>query len=522
MLKKIFSFLLFKLLIIKIYSKQYLMHKEVGENNEFKPYIFNLSLDNRLFIYPSYFNTSSFYIHIHDKEENNNIPFKDHINNITIKDKNFYYINRSMNYVENEYSTSVGISKNFTNYKEFSGLESNFNLTDFSYIDMVQKEQENNNDYEGPYMSFIQHENDEAVFSFGEFDSQFDTGDSYKCQSELGYYFSCQISSIKIGVNEIYSTSTLKQEIGIFSITDEYLILPSKPGNETIFYYKNKINELFGIECIDENEGTNKMVNITCDYFNYEDLPDLYFEMKGGIGVMALSIDMFKILANFRLELKLKYRKSGEDNTFINKWILGEPVTKNYNFFANYTDKEKPYLIIVPSSLNGFILILIATVGGFLFLFIFLTIIYCSAKKEKKLKNSIFEKDNYNSRNNFFSMDKNYINEAIEEHDNEIEEKEKEEEEDNKSDDDNEIKEINNDILLPKETKDENNEEIQNLKINEIQNDNSNINNIINNKKKMNEKDINNNEKKKEKNKGDIELITNNKEDKFDEKDNLI
>ena len=51
------------------------------------------------------------------------------------------------------------------------------------------------------------------------------------------------------------------------------------------------------------------MVNITCDYFNYEDLPDLYFAMKGGMGVMALSIDMFKILSNFKLELKLKYRK---------------------------------------------------------------------------------------------------------------------------------------------------------------------------------------------------------------------
>ena len=489
------------------------MHKENNENNKFTPYIFNLSLDDQIFIYPSYFNMTSFYVHIQDENENNSISFNDHINNITIGNQTFYYINRSSNYFENKYYASVGISKNFSNFREFSFISSNYNLSDFSYIDMLQKEQQNNKDYQGSYISFIQNENNEAIMSFGEFDSQFDTGDSYKCQSEFGYYFSCQISSIKIGVNEIYTTSTGKQEIGIFSLTDEYLILPSKPGNETMFYYKNKIYELFGIECIDENEGSDKMINLTCDYFNYEDLPDLYFEMKGGIGVMALSVDMFKILANYKLEFKLKYRKYGEDISLMNKWILGEPVTKNYNFFVNYTDKEKPYLIIVPSSLNGFILILIATVGGFVFLFIFLTIIYCSAKKENKMKNNIFERKKYNSRTNFFSIDKNYINEAIEEHENELEENEKEEDDnDNKSDD--EKNEINEQTILPNEDFDY----LKNLKINDIQNENSNI--INNKKKKMNEKDINNNEKVR--NNSGIELITNNNDDLYEENEEFI
>ena len=508
MFKNLFPFLLFEI----IFSKQYLMHKENNENNKFTPYIFNLSLDDQIFIYPSYFNMTSFYVHIQDEKENNSISFNGHINNITIGNQTFYYINRSSNYFENKYYASVGISKNFSNFREFSLISPNYNLSDFSYIDMLQKEQENNKDYQGSYISFIQNENNEAIMSFGEFDSQFDTGDSYKCQSEFGYYFSCQISSIKIGVNEIYTTSTGKQEIGIFSLTDEYLILPSKPGNETMFYYKNKINELFGIECIDENEGSDKMVNLTCDYFNYEDLPDLYFEMKGGIGVMALSVDMFKILANYKLEFKLKYRKYGEDISLMNKWILGEPVTKNYNFFVNYTDKEKPYLIIVPSSLNGFILILIATVGGFVFLFIFLTIIYCSAKKENKMKNNIFEKKRLNSRTNFFSIDKNYINEAIEEHENELEENEKEEDDnDNKSDD--EKNEINEQTILPNEDFDY----LKNLKINDIQNENTNN---IKNKKKMNEKDINNNEKVR--NNSGIELITNNNDDLYEENEEFI
>jgi len=505
--KKLFIFLLFPLLKI-LYCKQYKMHKENNENNEFKPYIFNLSLDDQIFIYPSFFNMSSFYIHIQDEVKDNSISFKEHINNITINNQTFYYINSSTNYYENKYYASVGISKNFSSF-EFSSISKKYNLADFSYLAMLQKEQLNNKDYKGSYISFIQNENNEAVMSFGEFDSQFDKGDSYKCQSEFGYYFSCQVSSIKIGVNEIYTTSTAKQEIGIFSLTDEYIILPNKPGNETVFYYKNKIYELFGIECKDENDGIDKIINMTCDYFNYEDLPDLYFEMKGGIGVMALSVDMFKILANYKLEFKLKYRKYGEDNSLSNKWILGEPVTKNYNLFVNYTDKEKPYLIIVPSSLNGFILILIATVGGFIFLFIFLSIIYCSAKKDNNSKNSVFERRRFSPRGNFFSIDKNYINEAIEEHEKEFEENEKEESEDNKSDDDFDKNDLYEDNILLEELKeDENNEEIKNLKINEVQNDNSNNTNTINNKEKMNQKDINNNEKMK--NHNIIELIYNN------------
>ena len=380
-------------------------------------------------------------------------------------------------------------------------------------LDMIKKEEGNLKSY----MSFIQKENNEAIMSFGEFDSQFDRGDSNKCFSEYGYYFGCQVLAIKIGVNEIYTPSTGKVEIGIFSISEEYLILPSKPGNETIFYYKNKIKELFGIECIDESKENDEMINITCDYFNYEDLPDLYFEMKGGIGVMALSVDMFKILANYKMEFKIKHRKKNDDNSFFNKWILGEPVTKNYNFFANYTDKDKSYVIVIPASLNGFILILIATVGGFVFLLIFLSIIYCSARKENKYKNEFYDDNKkMNLRNNIFSMDKNNINEVIEEHENEIEENEKEE--DNKINDDNNKDEIENNIIFPKESKEElfdkDNDEIKNLKINDIQNDNSNNKNK---KKTLNEKDIN----KKPNNVG-VELITNNDENLFDEKDTFM
>ena len=95
------------------------MRKEKYENNEFTPYIFNLSLNDQIFIYPSLFNTSSFYIHIQDEQKSDNISFENHINNIVIKNKTFYYVNTTTKYSENKYYASVGISKNFSDFKEF-------------------------------------------------------------------------------------------------------------------------------------------------------------------------------------------------------------------------------------------------------------------------------------------------------------------------------------------------------------------------------------------------------------------
>ena len=94
------------------------MHKEEYENNEFKPYIFNLSLDNQIFIYPSYFNTSSFYIHIQDDHKSYNIPLDNYNNSITINNKTFYYIKTSTNYVENKCRNFP----KFFKFKEFSPI----------------------------------------------------------------------------------------------------------------------------------------------------------------------------------------------------------------------------------------------------------------------------------------------------------------------------------------------------------------------------------------------------------------
>ena len=530
MFKKIIFYILLKFLIVEICSSSYSMKKENSNSNEFNHYIFNLTLDNQLHIYPSYFNMCSFYIHNFDDINHFQVFSKENVFNISIHNQTFNYINTSTGLYNKTYA-SVGISKNFSNFEEFSKIKE-YNKTYFCFLDMIAKEQEKQKSYEGSFISFVHKENDEAEMTFGEEDTQFDTGISHQCQSEYGYYFSCQVSSVKIGVNEIYSPSTARKEIGIFSISDEYIILPNKAGNETIFYYTKKIKELFSAECKDESKENDEMINITCEYFNYEDLPDLYFAMKGGMGVMALSIDMFKILSNFKLELKLKYRKKPEDiNINLYLWILGEPVTKNYNFFVNYTDTEKPYLIIVPSSLNGFILILVATGGGFLFLFIFLIIVYCSAKKENKLKNNFEEKGKYD----FFSIAKNYESESKDKEKKiNIDENDFENNNNTINDDNNINNNIieDNDININNNKQNEeikffnqdNNDELKNLKINDIQNENLNNNKIINNNtNKKNEKDINTNEtNQKNINKVAVELISNNTEDAFEEKDTFL
>ena len=155
---------------------------------------------------------------------------------------------------------------------------------------------------------------------------------------------------------------------------------------------------------------------------------------------MALSIDLFKILNDYSLEFKIKYVNTTGSNN--NNWYLGEPVIKNYNFLLNYTDESNVELIIKPSSLNGFILIIVACVGGFLFLFLFLTIIYCVSKKDKKRKN-YFSGWNLKGKKNsdYFYMAKNsYIQEKIEENEEEelkSEESENSEKSDNSNNSDN-------------------------------------------------------------------------------------
>ena len=247
---------------------------------------------------------------------------------------------------------------------------------------------------------------------------------------------------------------------------------------------------------------------------------------------MALSIDLFKILSDYSLEFKIKYVNiTGSNN---NNWYLGEPVIKNYNLLLNYTDEKNAELTIQPSSLNGFILIIVACVGGFLFLFLFLTIIYCVSKKDKKRKN-YFSKWNKKGKKNsdYFYMAKNsYIQERIEENEEEDqkgEDSENSEKSDNSNNSDNKddnksntSDDIKNDIEEKKLDDDEIvgsgliNEDYlgSNIDENLIINNTNNINNI--NNENNNKVTINQN------NPINVELSINNFDDENEEEYDLM
>ena len=75
---------------------------------------------------------------------------------------------------------------------------------------------------------------------FGDIDSIFNVSSSSSCRC-IACYWSCQISFLKIGGIDIYIPKEGISEHGIFSISEEYIIVPKAPGKEIIKYYKDKI-----------------------------------------------------------------------------------------------------------------------------------------------------------------------------------------------------------------------------------------------------------------------------------------
>ena len=421
-------------LIIQLNSIEFILKKNISLHNEFNPYIFNFTLnDNTFIVYPSIFDTTQSYILIQEEDNDNNTDSDNIITNFYEKYENnddecdidiagliFHYFKEKQ--FNKDYLGIIGISnKNKNNTRKIT------NWRNYSYLYMLEWEYKNISNY----ISFIQKESDEALIQFGEINPFFNKGASRRC-SCTDKFWSCELLTLKIGGNEVCPSSG--NEYAIFSISEEYIIAPYSQGKILLNTYKDLIEKLFGVECFLKN-GANDLTNLTCTYFNYEDLPDLSFVLKGDIKIMALSIDLFKILSDYNLEFKIKYvNKTGSNN---NNWYLGEPVIKNYNFLLNYTDENNVELIIQPSSLNGFILIIVACVGGFLFLFLFLTIIYCVSKKDKKRKN-YFSEWNLKGKKTIdhLYMEKNsHINEKIEE--NEEEEKSEDSENSEKSDNSN-------------------------------------------------------------------------------------
>ena len=532
-------FLIIFILINQLNTIDFTLKKNISIDNEFCPYTLNFTLNNNTFqVYPAIIDTTQSYILTQEEQNNNSsdinniiINYYENNNNyldINISGTIFHYFKAKEKLIDKGYLGIIGIS-NKNRYK--NSYINNNNWHKFSYLHMLKQEYGEIQ----KYINFIQKEDDEALIEFGDINPVFQTSTSRRCSCN-NIFWSCELSSLKIGGNEIYPSSS--NEYAIFSISEEFIIAPRYQGNKTLVYYKNLIQELFGEECNLNYTNKNNLANLTCPYFNYEDLPDLSFVMKGGIKIMALSIDLFKILNDFSLELKIKFYMNREDNN----WYLGEPVIKNYNLLLNYTDEENAELIIIPSSLNGFILIIVPCVGGFLFLFLFLTIIYCASKNDKKSKKrkSYFSGWGFGKKNSdiFFMAKNSYIQEKIEENEDEdikSEGSEDSEKSDNKSDnsksgsigsddrknveekklDEDEEEEIMGSGLINENYEENNN--VDNLIINNINNINNT--NDINNENNNNNKTTNN-----QNNHINVELSINNydDEDNEDEKELMI
>ena len=300
------------ILIAKFNSNEIELKKLSKGNNEYNPYTFTFTLNDNQSIYPAIFDTTQSYILMSDENE---------------KEENFldnyyskcYYLNDSKGIKECEIiirnqttSFYYFLSKEKISDKGILGIIGLSNINrhsinnknkghNYSSLSILQEQINFTN-----YINFIQKEDDEAIMNFGDKDSSFTKGHSRKCKCK-DKFWSCELISLKIGGEEIYS-QTILQEFAIFSISDEYIIAPKKQGEDTLDYYKTKIKELFGIEC-HKTFGEDNYSVFICNYFNYEDLPDLSFVMKGGIQIMALSIDLFKIIKDYKLELKIKHYK---------------------------------------------------------------------------------------------------------------------------------------------------------------------------------------------------------------------
>ena len=520
------SILIFIILIINITPKEYHMKKINDNNNEFNPYIFKFNFKEKN--YSFIFDTSSYIIWVgnHTINETDTIFNISTINgekmfgNEKCRDDNLcYFITNITNEKMNKgYYGSIGLSNKHRDIIFFNDTNINNKNNSHKIYQYLNYSINKDNINEERYINFIQRNKNEASMIFGHKDKIF-KNDSPKCQCKVNstdtlnitdnnIYWCCEISTIKLGENQILINK--KNRFGIFSISEEYIIAPYSE-RYILNYFEKYIKDNYGVNC---EKIYSNLTELKCDYFNYKEMPDLTFMMKGNLGILALSSDLFKKIDN-DLELKIKINNNIEKQF----WYLGEPIVKNYNFLFNYTNLKDINLIIVPWNQNGFFLIIFAIIIGFIILISFIIIIIHIIKKSKNKKenNTFFSSgiDNQKKENTFFSFGKNSISknnytDSIEK----IEEEEDEETELNK----NKITNINNINKIE-------NNSLNNININNNMENNSFNNNIINNS--FNNNNITNKNNNIIKNNNletpiSVEFSLNDIGDEFDDNDDLF
>lgn len=356
-----------------------------NENTDFSPYLFPYSFIDGFSNVSFIFDTTSFF----SWEDGNNVNdtcegkkiFKDIKNNklmgcpkysdISIinstKDESLIYYKMENNiFSENKGAICLNTQKN---------KESDFKQYNFLETLILNKNEK--------YINFIQDNLESATLSIGEINRTFMQERNRKCVCNITEnniehqykYWCCSIIGLRAKNVNIFSNIGKKNLYAIFTISEEFIIAPKDSGSVIMNYYLEQIKRLSGDICqISEN---NDIQELICNKFTYLELPDLTLVLEKEIGIMAIGSDLFKNINKTHVLFKIKVNK--ENNYF---WYLGEPIIKNYNLLLNFTSFPST-IIIIPSNLNGFVLIVTACVSGFFFLFIFLTMLYCISHKDK-------------------------------------------------------------------------------------------------------------------------------------------
>ena len=107
------------------------------------------------------------------------------------------------------------IKTNKISNKEYFGILGIIEIdkNQYSYLSVLESEEENTG-----YINFIQKENNEATMSFGKIERIFNQSSSRSSQYN-DQYWNCEISTLKVGRNEIYSITDNNKEYGIFLIS---------------------------------------------------------------------------------------------------------------------------------------------------------------------------------------------------------------------------------------------------------------------------------------------------------------
>jgi hypothetical protein len=285
--------IIFISIIIGLASKEFIMKKNTNENNTFCPYTFNYNFQNESENnYSFIFDTSSYIIWV----GNNNIIYNNTVEISTINGELilaneicndtfcWFETDKQMN---SGYIGVIGISnknrKILFNKKyedKYEDNDKNYYLNYYLNSFDIKKEER--------YINFIQKNNNEARMIFGENNDIFKNDNSQICQckkknnnnenaEDNNIFWCCEISSIKIGDNDLYSFSN-NNAYGIFAINEEYIIAP-RAGIITLNYYEKLIKDTFGVNCT--KKVNNSIIVLKCDHFNYNEMEDLFFIMKG-------------------------------------------------------------------------------------------------------------------------------------------------------------------------------------------------------------------------------------------------